>query len=123
MRRASVQRTFLKAWLWLSAAIVLVVYANNSTAITTAQPLLQGDSSRQADPSPPTVLSGTLNHFVHLPLVRLSPPAPPAVYWGAMVDGQAPSTGNMQPGGVFDVFETEADVHGSKHAPRSDLVV
>jgi mannan endo-1,4-beta-mannosidase len=30
------------------------------------------------------------------------------LYWGALVDGQAPSDANMQPGGVFDTFEQHA---------------
>jgi hypothetical protein len=108
VRSAFLQRTFSKAWLWVSTATALVVCASSSTAIATGEPLLQVSLNSQTDPSPATVLSGTLSHFVYLPLVRTSPPAPPAVYWGAMVDGQAPSTGNMQPGGVFDVFETRA---------------
>lgn len=32
----------------------------------------------------------------------------PSIYWGAMVEGKAPSSANMQPGGVFDMFETRS---------------
>ncbi len=34
--------------------------------------------------------------------------AGPSIYWGAMVDGKVPSSTNMQPGGVFDTFETRS---------------
>src|SRR5512147_3171761 len=34
--------------------------------------------------------------------------AGPSIYWGAMVDGKVPSTTNMQPGGIFDTFETRS---------------
>ncbi len=34
--------------------------------------------------------------------------AGPSIYWGAMVDGKVPSSTNMQPGGIFDTFETRS---------------
>ena len=37
--------------------------------------------------------------------------SPTPIYWGAFVDGQAPSTSNMQPGGVYDTFEKLVGKH------------
>ena len=92
--------------LWVPVAIALVVYANSLTTIAAARPILQASPKGQADPAPSTVLSGTVQSSIYLPLVTRGSSA--AVYWGALVDGQAPSTENMQPGGVFDVFEMRA---------------
>ena len=105
MLRAFFHLTLSKAGLWVSIVIALVVYASSLAATTIAKPLLQVSLNSQADRPPSAALSGTLNHFVYLPLVTTSSAA---VYWGALVDGQAPSTENMQSGGVFDVFETRA---------------
>jgi hypothetical protein len=92
----------------MSAAIALVVYASCAASPTIATPLVPTSPVSRTTQPVSTVHNGTLNHFVYLPLVRTSPPALSKVYWGALVDGQAPSTTNMQPGGVFDVFETRA---------------
>jgi hypothetical protein len=105
MLRAFCHLTISKAQLWVPVAIALVVYASSLPTIAAARPLFQVSFNSQADPSPSTVLSGTLKSFIYLPLITSSSPA---VYWGALVDGQAPSTANMQPGGIFDVFETRA---------------
>jgi hypothetical protein len=51
------------------------------------------------------VVSGTLDHQIYLPLVTQSRPS---VYWGALVTGAAPSAANMQPSGIFGIFETHA---------------
>ncbi len=96
--------TILPAWLWLSAVIGFVVYASCSVAPTLAIPLTQDGSGHQADQTPVTATQSTLDHFVYLPLVTTASAA--KMYWGALVDGQAPSTTHMQPGGLFDTFET-----------------
>jgi beta-mannanase len=52
-----------------------------------------------------------LSKIVYLPLVMGEPGAPTHlshVYWGAMVDGQPPTTAGLQPGGAFDAFEARA---------------
>jgi hypothetical protein len=108
VQRALFHLAVSQAWLWVSVAIAFIVYASCSPEPTIATPLVPASSGSQTDQPASAALSGTVSHFVYLPLVRTSPPAPPAVYWGALVGGQAPSTENMQPGGVFDVFETRA---------------
>jgi len=104
--RAFYHLTFSIARLWVPVAIALVVYASNSDTIAAASPLLRNSPNGKADPSPAAVLSGTLKSLVYLPLIVGG--SSPTVYWGALVDGQAPSTENMQPGGIFDVFESRA---------------
>jgi hypothetical protein len=94
------------ARLWLPVAITLIVYANSSDTNATAQPLLQNNPNGQVDPPPTVVLSNPLKSFVYLPHIAGGSSA--KVYWGALVGGQAPSTENMQSGGIFDVFETHA---------------
>jgi beta-mannanase len=42
---------------------------------------------------------------MYMPLVARSKPS---VYWGALVASAAPSTANMQPGGIFSTFEARA---------------
>ncbi len=45
-------------------------------------------------------------HRVHLPLITGGTTASTTkIYWGALVDGQAPSSGQLQPGGAFHTFE------------------
>ena len=109
MHTAVFQRLFSSGWLWVSTAIALVIYASCSATPTVATPLVSVGPVNPIDQPASTVFNGTLNYFVYLPLIKTSPPAPPKVYWGALVDGQAPSTTNMQAGGVFDVFETRAE--------------
>jgi hypothetical protein len=48
---------------------------------------------------------------IRLPMITATRPPTPtssSVYWGALVNGLAPSTANLQPGGPFDTFETRA---------------
>ncbi len=49
--------------------------------------------------------SAALDHHIYLPLIANSRPS---FYWGALVAGAAPSTANMQPGGIFSTFEARA---------------
>jgi hypothetical protein len=104
--RAFAQLRNAIARLWVPVAIAFVVYASGSDIIATARPLLQRNLNGQIDQPPTFVLSNPLNSFVYLPHIAGGSSA--KVYWGALVDGQAPSTENMQPGGIFDVFETHA---------------
>jgi hypothetical protein len=94
------------ARLWVLIVIGLVVYASSSNTIATAQPILQNGSSGQLNPPPTAAHSNTKMSFIYLP--HMAGGASAEVYWGAMVGGQAPSTENMQPGGIFEVFEMHA---------------
>ena len=105
MLKAFCHHILSKARLLLPGAIALVVYSSSLAPIVDASPLLQSSpNGSQDEPAPAAENVGTLN--VYLPLIAGDSSG--AVYWGAMVDGQAPSTENMQPGGIFDVFETRA---------------
>ena len=104
MRRVIVHLTFSIARLWVSVAVVLVAYANSTALHVTAQPIFQTNPDGQTDPRPQ--FDASMNSLVYLPIVAGGSSS--TVYWGALVDGQAPSTENMQPGGVFDLFETHA---------------
>ena len=106
MLKASGHLTSSIARLWVLVAIALLVYATSLDTTAIARPLLQNSPNGQVDPSPTAVLSDTLKSFVNLPFITGGSSA--TVYWGALVGGQAPSTENMQPGGIFDVFETHA---------------
>lgn len=48
--------------------------------------------------------------FDDLNVTNAAPDSNPegSVYWGALVDGAAPSPGNLEPGGLFDRFEQRA---------------
>jgi hypothetical protein len=84
----------------------LAAFVSGSPAKTVAMPLLPAGAVNAAV-TPSTVFSGTTTSQIYLPTIVCTYP-PPAVYWGALVEAQAPSTANMQPGGVFDIFETRA---------------
>jgi beta-mannanase len=62
-------------------------------------------------PAAPADPAGVLTARVFIP--GLQTPSSPRIYWGALVDGQAPSTTNMQPGGVFPSFESRVHKHMS----------
>ena len=51
------------------------------------------------------MILGTTIHTQAAPVAQTTGPS---IYWGAIVNGQAPSPGNLAPGGVFDVFETRS---------------
>ena len=97
-----------KLMLFLPATVVAVVCALSSSETTAAPAWDPSSHEIIANNSPAPNDSATLDPAVYLPLVANSYPKMPAVYWGALVAGQAPSTVNMQPGGVFDVFEARA---------------
>lgn len=63
-----------------------------------------------ATPKPPTATSvpptATPKPATPTPIPTSSSSA--KIYWGALVNGQAPSPGNLAAGGVFDVFEQRA---------------
>jgi hypothetical protein len=70
---------------------------------STTQPFASGAVLKRS------VNAATFNLWLPLIVASLStPPASSAVYWGALVNGESPTTANLQPGGVFDVFETRA---------------
>jgi hypothetical protein len=99
----------LKSWiarLWVPVAIALVFYANSSDTVVTGRAFFQNDINIQVDPPPTVVISAPSMSFIYLP--HISGGLSAKVYWGALVDGQAPSTENMQSGGIFDLFETNA---------------
>ncbi len=104
MERVFTQIRGPKAWLFALATLMLVVIVGGSPLKTIARPLVK-TSPVAADEKPAAVFSNTSNSLIYLPLLMREFP-PPAVYWGALVEGQEPSTENMQPGGVFDAFET-----------------
>jgi hypothetical protein len=94
-----------RLWMLLSAVIVLAAYASGSAQTVTATPSVQRSTVRLADEVSTSPLSGTQYSYIYLPIVSQIPQSP-AVYWGALVEGKAPSAENMQPGGIFDAFET-----------------
>ena len=98
---------FFKSWLFMSVTVAVVVYAGYSSETTAVAPPVRTSSTVLADESPSTVFSGTLSSYLYLPPVQNAYPGS-SLYWGALVDGQAPSTANMGQGGVFDTFETRA---------------
>jgi hypothetical protein len=85
--------------------IMLTVFANDPLETTLAVQTAQADPASVANETSATVLRDTLDHMIYLPLVVRPRPS---VYWGALVAGAAPSTANMQPGGLFSAFETHA---------------
>ena len=105
MQRIFAQVSRLKPWLSVFAAFAFAVFVSCSQAKTVAAPLIHASPLSASDTRPQAVLSGTSNSLIYLPTIARGFP-PPVVYWGALVDGEAPSTVNMQPGGVFDTFET-----------------
>ena len=105
MQRIFTQVNNLKSWLFVLAILVFVVVGGSSPVDTLAAPLIRANPINAFDARPPVVLNGTSNSVIYLPAIWREFP-PPAVYWGALVDRQAPSTENMRPGGVFDQFET-----------------
>ena len=105
MLRMFIHSTVFKSLLLVLATVAFAVFATCSTRTTVATSLAQTSSTIVVDKIPSAVFSGTLDHTIYLPLVvRPSP----SVYWGALVAGAAPSTANMQPGGLFSTFETHA---------------
>ncbi len=106
MLRVLFHSTFFKSLLLLPVTIVVFVASTSysAEAMTTTPPAQTGPAGLE-DKSASSPLSGAQNFHVYLPLVRRSMPV---VYWGALVDSQAPSTQNMQPGGIFAAFETRA---------------
>jgi len=52
----------------------------------------------------PTGSAPAASQILYLPLITRAS-AVSQVYWGAMVDGQPPTTANLQPGGVYADFE------------------
>ena len=95
-----------KARPWRLVVVVIIVYACFSYIPVTAWPNLHNDLYRADSPSTAVVLNEPLKYYAYLPIIAGGYPA--RVYWGALVGGQAPSMENMQPGGIFDVFETNA---------------
>jgi mannan endo-1,4-beta-mannosidase len=46
----------------------------------------------------------------HMPqALPVAEAAGPSIYWGALIDGKAPTSTNMQPGGPFATFETRSN--------------
>ncbi len=105
MQRIFVQGSMVKRWSFVFAALAFVVFASFSQAKTSATPLQASQLSASAARSH-GVLSGTSNSLVYLPAIMYVVP-PPVVYWGALVEAEAPSPENMQAGGVFDTFERQ----------------
>jgi hypothetical protein len=108
-----VLRTFLnlsvcRSWLLIPAAVVFTAYAGYTDETPTIVPSIPTGTITSTETPPASPTGDTASFFVYLPLVSRPKPEPPAVYWGALVDSQAPSTENMQPGGSFDAFETRA---------------
>lgn len=103
MQKAFYHHISSKARLWLPVSFVFVFSLSSFTKIAFTRPLLPEGPNYPGDPKPAAGLNSALNSFVYLPLVLGGSPA--RIYWGALVDGQAPSPENMQSGGTFDVFE------------------
>lgn len=97
--------TAFKLLLLASTLIVFVVFVNCYLETTAAVPLARAAPAIVANESSHSRLSSTLHYSIYLPLIASSKPA---MYWGALVAGAAPSTANMQPGGVFGIFEARA---------------
>ncbi len=94
-----------KSWFFALVMLVLAVLASDPPAETKAIPLFQVDPLNTSAVEAALPLSDT--SLIYLPLIVRTFP-PPAMYWGALVEAQAPTTANMQPGGLFDTFETRA---------------
>lgn len=62
-------------------------------------------SPEKIKPAPIASSSTANTQNIFLPLLMRSAPAS-FIYWGALVGGEYPSNTNMQPGGVYDTFET-----------------
>ncbi len=75
----------------------------NSQNLAIHQSLYLDKTHKVAIDAVESTTSLTLTAKAFLPLIQTA--IRPSLYWGAIVDGQAPSTSNMQPGGVYDTFE------------------
>ncbi len=100
----------MKLHLRLAAFGLMLLNLSLIPAIVSATPSSRGTASPAtlfASPLPGHTpgAATALDHKIYLPLVYR---AIPLAYWGALVDSAAPSTANMQPGGVFSTFETRA---------------
>jgi len=117
MARSFVDRFQRLLWIPTAAFIAFLSFTSNAKVPTLAAPTfpaLTAFASAQANPVAVESLSlgpsVTYTVTVYLPAVMRSPSTSrqSPIYWGALVAGQAPSTDNMQAGGVFDSFEATA---------------
>ncbi len=115
--------------LLLSLMVMLMTYTSSATAIAAFTPSI-GSAIGSTNPFPQDQSDGTGNNGaalaaipaasnpLFLPFVTRRPAAVPtpsptlspssSAYWGALVNLSYPSTANMQPGGVYDTFESIA---------------
>jgi hypothetical protein len=93
---------------WVLMALVMltpIAFVNSLIETGLAAKKIQANPRGAPGVTSAVAASGSLNYTIYLPMVSSSKPA---AYWGALVVGAAPSTANMQPGGVFSTFETRA---------------
>lgn len=85
----------LQAYLGTGATNAPVIFYYDDFSVTAAT-----SSAPTPTPLPPTPTS--------LPPTPTPAPSTSKIYWGALVNGRAPDSTNLAPGGIFDTFEQRA---------------
>lgn len=93
----------LRAYLSSAATNAPVLFLFDDFTVTSVS-----STSPTATSVPPTATPKPPTPTPNPPTPTQTPSSSPKVYWGAIVNGQAPTSGNLAAGGVFDLFEQRA---------------
>ncbi len=109
-------RSFLHAFVWRPALAVLVavsagVLPVDAKALPAAVPVVAA-IVQPVNKAQGGELVSTLAHKIYLPLVTGGSGAATTeaqIYWGALVNSQAPTSASLQSGGTFNAFEASVN--------------